>query len=348
MGKAPGPTTAHRPGKVILSATVPMGFAVREPGAACSSMPYSFRNRISLTHGTRLGCDMPKLKLSADGATENVLLHTPDQKQKIEDATELVLSGGGYSTFAEAEEAGRRWRQHLIVAMAISGIGAYFGPADDVKARRGNNVVGRMIHEDRPGLQVLEFDANAMFMSASAVGHVSKSLDNFLAVVTAEVQEPYVPQSDSHELAYSLVHAAHFESNPETVHVLLVTALEAIISSKHQLRAEPVRQILDEFIAAVKQRFSAADPHRELLLRALGNAKSEGINESGSRVASELLSKSYGGEAPGAFSKGAYGQRNSIVHGRTSEKGRPTRKELDERREPLFRFVLDLLAADRS
>jgi hypothetical protein len=41
-----------------------------------------------------------------------------------------------------------------------------------------------------------------------------------------------------------------------------------------------------------------------------------------------------------------YDQRNAIVHGRTPEGGRPTTQELDERRAPLFEFVLDLLAAD--
>ncbi|MFV8320307.1 hypothetical protein [Mycobacterium sp. 23] len=203
-----------------------------------------------------------------------------------------------------------------------------------------------MFYEDRPGLQVLEFDSNAEFAYANCSGLVVKNMDNFLAVLGAEMAKAYIPQSDSHELAYALIHAAHFESNSETVHVLLVTALEAIITGKRQSRGEPVQQILDEFKAVVKQRFSAADPNRDLLLRALGGAKSEGINESGSRVASDLLSNHYGGETPAVFSRAVYDQRNAIVHGRTPEKGRPTKQELNERQAPLFQFVLDLLAAD--
>lgn len=309
-------------------------------------MPYSFRNRITLTQGMRFSCGSTTVKLSAAGATENVILHTPDQEQKIEDATELVLSGGGYSTFVEAEEAGRKWRQHLVIAMARSGIGAEFGPVDDVEARRGHGLIGQMFYEDRLGLQVLQFDANAEFMNANCSGLVLKNLDNFLAVLGVEVEKTYIPQRDSHRLAYALIHAAHFESNPETVHVLLVTAVEAVIASKRQSRGEPVRQILNEFKTVVKQRFSAADPNRDLLLRALGGAKSEGINESGSRVASELLSNQYGEETPAVFSRAVYDQRNAIVHGRTPEEGRPTGQELNERQAPLFQFVLDLLAAD--
>ena len=86
-------------------------------------MPFSFRNRITLTHGTRFSSDQSQVKLSAEGATENVLLQTPSREGKIGDATELVLSGGGYSSFEEAEQAGRRWRQHLMIAMARFGVG---------------------------------------------------------------------------------------------------------------------------------------------------------------------------------------------------------------------------------
>jgi hypothetical protein len=310
-------------------------------------MPFSFRNRITLTHGTRFSSDQSQVKLSAEGATENVLLQTPSREGKIGDATELVLSGGGYSSFEEAEQAGRRWRQHLMIAMARFGVGGDFGTATDVEARRGHGVVGQMFYQDRPGLQVLEYPPDPRFMEVTTAGTVGKTLQEFLAgPLHAELKKPYVPQSDSHELAYSLVHTARFESNPETVHVVLVTALEAIIAKRHQPRAKPVKQILDEFKDAVKQRFSKADANRQLLLSALGNAKNEGINECGQRVASEVLSKDYGGERPGVFFKTVYDQRNAIVHGRTPEDGRPTTQQLVERRASLFAFVLDLLAAD--
>ena len=310
-------------------------------------MPHSFRNRITLTHGTRFSSDQSQLKLSVEGAAENVLLHTPNLEDEIRDASELVLSGGGYSTFAEAEQAGRRWRQYLMIAMAHFGVGGDFGPATDVEARRGNGLIGEMFYQGRPGLQVLEHTPDVNFMKVSVAETVGKTLDDFLAgPLRTELEKPYVPQSDSHELAYSLFHAAHFESNPETVHVLLVTALEAIIAKRGKKRDITVIGILDEFKGVVKERFSDTDPNRKLLLRALGNAKGEGINECGQRVASELLSKDYGGQPPNVFFKTVYDQRNAIVHGRTPEGGRPTTQELDERRAPLFEFVVDLLAAD--
>lgn len=287
------------------------------------------------------------MKLSAEGAAENVLLHTPNLEDKIGDVSELVLSGGGYSAFAEAEQAGRKWRQYLMIAMAHFGVGGDFGPATDVEARRGNGLIGQMFYQDRPGLQVFEYSPDATFMQVTVAGNVGKTFEEFLAgPLDAELKKPYVPQSDSHELAYSLFHAAHFESNPETVHVLLVTALEAIIAKRGKKRDISAIGILDEFKSVVKERFSDTDPNRKLLLGALGNAKGESINECGQRVASELLCTDYGGEPPNVFFKTVYNQRNAIVHGRTPEGGRPTTQELDERRASLFEFVLDLLAAD--
>lgn len=170
-----------------------------------------------------------------------------------------------------------------------------FGPATDVEARRGHGLIGQMFYQDRPGLQVLEYSPDASFMEATVAGPVGKMLDEFLTgPLRVELEKSYVPQSDSHELAYSLFHAAHFESNPETVHVLLVTALEAIVGKRRKKRDISVAKILDEFKGVVKDRFSGTDPNQRRLLNALGNAKSEGINDCGQRIASELLSKDYG------------------------------------------------------
>jgi hypothetical protein len=298
-------------------------------------MPYSFWNRINLTHGKRFISELPEVRLSPEGAAETVTLHTPNKEDKIGDATQLVLSGGVYGTFPEAEQAGRRWRQHLSIAMARFDMGGDFGEANKLTAIRSG-----------PGLQVYEGGGAPPWVGTPAVS-VTENLTQFLAgPLRQELDKPYVPQSDSHELAYSLIHAAHFDSNPETAHVLLVTALEAITGAKQQKRGEAVKEIIGEFKTAVKRRFPKTDPNRELLTNALGRIKKEGINECGQRVAGELLSKNYHEEPPADFFKTVYVQRNKIVHGATTEHGRPTRDELINRRLPLSYFVLDLLDAD--
>lgn len=148
--------------------------------AASADVPYSFRNRVTLTFGTRFASDQSQVKLSAEDAAENVLLHTPNLGDPIGDATELVISGGGYGSFDEAEQAGKRWRQHLTVALARFGIGADLGPATDVQARRGDGLIGEQFYEDRPGLQVLEYEAGAMFLRSSVDLIRKRPLGNFL------------------------------------------------------------------------------------------------------------------------------------------------------------------------
>jgi hypothetical protein len=110
---------------------------------------YSFRNRIALTRATRFSSDEPEVKLSAEDAVENVLLHTPNLEDKIGNASDLVLSGRGHSSFEDAEQAGRKWRQQLMIAMARFGVGVDFGSAIDVEARRGHGAIGQMFHQDR-------------------------------------------------------------------------------------------------------------------------------------------------------------------------------------------------------
>jgi hypothetical protein len=311
---------------------------VDDSGVAVSlAMPYSFWNRINLTQEKRFVSDLPEVELSPEGASETVTLHTLNREDKIDDAMALVLRGKRYSSFERAEQAGRKWRQHLMIAMARSGMGADFGSVDDVESTEMG----------RPGLRVFEDDGSKILQLFAADVRVKQNLRSFLAgPLRAEHEKPYAPQSDTHELAYSLVHAAHFESNPETVHVLLVTALEAIIDAKRQKRERGVQEIIGEFKTAVKQRFHESDPNRCILLNALGNIKKEGINECGQRVAGELLSENYLEESPADFFKTVYRQRNRIVHGYTTEAGRPTRDELINRRLALFDFVLHLLDAD--
>jgi hypothetical protein len=317
------------------------------------AVPYSFRNRIKLTYNKRFiaDTDEAEVRLSADGAQETVVLHTPNREGTIDDATELMLSGGGYASFDEARQAGQRWRQHLMIAMAHFGTGADFGETpEDVSATKGHGLIGSQFYKDRPGLIVLEYEEGAGFLQLTADAYGKQYLTDFLTgPLQAELNKEYTPQPDSHELAYSLIHAAHFESNLEGAHVLLVTAVEAIIDPKRQNRGKPIRSTVDDFKRQVKQQFSKGDPHRDTLLNGLGRMKTEGISECGQRIANELLiGKTYLDESPGEYFANAYTQRNSIVHGRTPQEGRPTRDELQARLPTLFRFVLDLLAADSS
>jgi hypothetical protein len=244
------------------------------------------------------------VKLSAEDAAENVLLHTPNLGDPIGDATELVISGGGYGSFDEAEQAGKRWRQHLTVALARFGIGADLGPATDVQARRGDGLIGEQFYEDRPGLQVLEYEAGAMFLRSSVDLIRKRPLGNFLnGPLRSELEKEYVPRTDSHELAYSLIHAAYFDANPESVHVVLVTAIEAIIDAKRQKRGQAVDEAVAELKSAVKPRFPKSDPNQAILLNALAWRRQKASVNAGSVSRQNYFPKTTGRNHQLTFSK---------------------------------------------
>lgn len=147
--------------------------------AAFADMTFSFRNRFRLNQGTRFASDLPSVELSEPGGSETVLLHTPNLEDKIDDAIDLVLTGGGYATFAEAEDAGRKWRHQLMVALAKFDIGADFGDADDIEPKFGDGTIGSQVITDKLGLQVLECDESVVFGDYPVEFSHKKSLEAF-------------------------------------------------------------------------------------------------------------------------------------------------------------------------
>lgn len=124
---------------------------------------------------------------------------------------------------------------------------------------------------------------------------------------------PYIVQSDSQQLAYRLVHAAFFESNAEAAHILLVTALEAIIDKKKGKRQADVRELVNWLKQEVKDTLDQSHQHRQALLDALEREKRESINGAGQRLAQTYLAGEYDGLASNDFFKKVYDQRSNLV-----------------------------------
>jgi hypothetical protein len=93
-----------------------------------SCILYCFRIRLRLDPRNRIGTEAEDFVL-ADGA-ENarvVLLAHGRPRLPLSEASQLVLSGEGYASEAEAEDAASRWVARLRVAFAGSLMGADFG-----------------------------------------------------------------------------------------------------------------------------------------------------------------------------------------------------------------------------
>jgi hypothetical protein len=141
------------------------------------------------------------------------------------------------------------------------------------------------------------------------------------------------------QLAYSLFHASYFEDNEETRHILLVTAIEAMLPPKRKL-PDNIVGVLDKLMARLDEIDPRVDNIRERLARILEESKFEGIARRGRSLVGVLGTERFSGEKPKDYFQRMYDWRGFLVHGNLD---RPTYVELETELRELRRFVLALL-----
>lgn len=146
--------------------------------------------------------------------------------------------------------------------------------------------------------------------------------------------------TEQQKLAYSLLHAAFFESNPETKNVTLVTAVESIIVQAP--RSAEIVAALNALVEQTKKDSDLTSEAQQTIMNAVGNVKQQSINEAGQILARQYLRNDYDGLRPDQFFKRRYVDRCSLVHGSTA---RPTTGVLNLRNPILSAFVAELLDA---
>ena len=144
--------------------------------------------------------------------------------------------------------------------------------------------------------------------------------------------------------AYRLVSAALSDTNPETQHIQLVTAVEVLL--KEQDRPQAVLEGLNSLIDEVAQRPADEDAVRQRLLEILRDDREESISRAACDQLSALLIDTYGGEAVDTFFRQLYDMRSRLLHRKKRKKEtRPTATELQDVHFELWRMVLDFLEA---
>jgi len=111
------------------------------------------------------------------------------------------------------------------------------------------------------------------------------------------------------------LHLALVDSNSETRHIQLVTAVETLL--REQARPQPVLNALENFVEDVKRWPDSEDSEKELKKRIteiLKNDKEESINRAGSEQVAAMLAGEYFDKSAGAFFKHAYDLRSRLVH----------------------------------
>lgn len=306
---------------------------------------YSFRIRFYMAPGSRIGFDGESQVLPGGDNDVRLEMRVLDNSEPIEDARDLLLLGHGFDTEEAAERVGRLVLDHLGRILGRFGLGADFGRRaatggvfraflDQVEDKAGRPAVN-----DVHGLMVYESEPRPLFVRAGSTNLIkSRQGSHFLQAFQATMEEPS-PLSDRERWASDLYNIAHFARYAEPRFLLLVTAVEALI--KQQLRPEPVRALVEEFIERTNES-DLPDAEKDSLVGTLRHLRQESIRRAGRRMVRERLGDREYREMPAPrFFSEAYSLRSRLVHGHTPE---PTKAEVDSFAAQMEVFVGHLLA----
>ncbi|RIT97468.1 hypothetical protein [Mycobacteroides abscessus] len=345
-------------------------------------MTYSFRNRLKLHEGYRLDAEVPEITL-AHSIDKGLVILWPVLREPgthgggfilaveitkrgaiVSQADELVLEGSGYPDLDTAQTEGRKWRQYLIAALAREGKGADLGPDDQVTPAMekiygedppeflgeiGIGVGHRVISDER---RLLAFRTEPIpkFLNF-AVGTPTVMLSGWLERFeqrTKDIREQHHrPWNKQESLAYRLVHLALGDSNPETRHIQLVTAIEVLFDDQNRPKLE--LEALDNLLAMVEgwSDSRCAAETKKRIIDILNADREESITQAGADQVTARLDGKYFDKDPDRFFKYVYDLRSRLVHRENKKRGkkRPDTDILRNVHSELLRFVLDLLDA---
>jgi hypothetical protein len=316
-------------------------------------MTYSFHNRFTI-FDDRLNIDAHIHEL-ADTDVEHVVLRAGTPGMMIKDTGDLAAEGSRYPDEGSAVAAGRKWRRALTVAFARSHAGADFGPDDSVTP--GTDMIvqnppdmflqmgiepGDRIVADEHGLLVVTSEPRPKFFLMQARLAVARGDEQFDANLSSARERSGQDWSPEKTLAHRVVTSALRDTNPETQHIQLTTAVEVLL--QQQDRPKAVCDALSQFMNDVEQRDE--DDVRNRLLDILREDLEESISRAACDQLSALLTDTYGGKPVDAFFRQAYNMRSRLLHRkRRKREKRPTATELGAVHFELLRMVLDFLDA---
>ena len=187
---------------------------------------------------------------------------------------------------------------------------------------------------------VFDSEPSPKFLTFSAVAAVSKPIEGVIASIDNSRGAKQTVTAEQ-ALAYDLVDTSFFAHSPETRFILLVTAIEAILTIED--RSDAVASVVAVLMTSLEAATSLTPSERNQLSGALNKAKKESINQAGKEVALTLNGRLYDEKRPDKFFGDIYGARSDLVHGNI---GRPTTAEVSRLAPIVETFVIDLLDAN--
>lgn len=327
-------------------------------------MTYSFRNGVRTAAYRRIFEHGPEFVLgeSGQGGGSVVLLPASGSTSagpSLQETTIFVIQGSGYPSQDDAFIAAREWRQYFTIGAARRGFPIEIGGLNEDKLEPHqfpvwdrtlvpDELISKFDLErsdrvlvDRIGLMIYEAEPVAKFFYPdwpdSIVACTAQSIKD--AIQSIRTDDPANVWGEQLSLAYRLVHASLMANDSESKHILLVTAIEAVLPDRRK-RSPDVVSVIDSLILTLTTLDGIAEI-KTTVAALLRDDKYESISRSGAQLASQL-GRTYGGKTAEQYFRHVYGIRSGLVHGSLRRLSADERDVIDEYKE-LLQFVLDML-----
>jgi hypothetical protein len=305
---------------------------------------FSFRNRMILSAEVASPYDINRVVLSDDGE-ELVEVLGPQGDENLWNAMELRLRGTGYPTRGAAISAGRLWRDRLTIAFAHVDRGIELGPDDTPDLPHYSygrpHFVGHKGRKmrDAPKLVVFPSDNEPDWGSFYADFDHPYAIEGIINTQLAWLaQNTDWELTDKQKLAYKFVHGSLFESNAESVYILLFTGVEALIPKG--FRAQHIIDALERLRFSLATMTDLDESAKDSLDNLLEYKENESIRYRGRNFVKILGDDLFDGKTPDKYFRDAYETRNKLAHANIA---RPSVDSLKEQIPELRRFLLALL-----
>ena len=310
-------------------------------------MTHSFRIRVNLAKSDGVTADENRLDFPGQDPSKKLFLANPNGERPLTEATRLVLAGGGYNSDLEANAAGRAYLDALLYSLAKSRVGVDFGARGpmsnlthegrtfldaELQIRLLNDSIGLMTYETEPQPHFLGVEAS--------LGIRENAHDLVKEIVDARSAE--IAFTDREHLSLSFFNASFFQPEEEGRFVMLVMAVEALLSPAPRTAAA-LTHVAD--IIQMTKQSNLPEDEKQSLLGSLNWLKHESIGKTGQRLAaSKLGSRMYNDKSPSKFFSACYDLRSRLVHGHTSLSDS---REVSTMAAQLEVFVSDLLTVGK-
>jgi hypothetical protein len=307
-------------------------------------MHYSFRIRINRSNLNFINSDLTEVRLPAQDARFALFLRSAIHEKSMKEAEQLVLAGEGFTSEEAATEAGRRFEDVFMIALAKGRIGADFGdrapksfftevglraffPPGERLTR--NNAHGLMVYPSEPKAQFVAWGPHSLM--------TGMTLETFHAEFGAAAERNR-KLTDRERVAFVLFNSSFFQPGADARFLLLTMAIEVLIEPAQ--KSSEAMQLVDGLIEQT-QKSAVQRSEKDSLIGSLKWLRDESITKAGQRLAREKLGdKCYEGLSVGDYFANIYSIRSRLVHGNVPL---PTFEEINTVAAQLEVFVSDLL-----